>query len=341
MRILCVNTGSSSVKLALWDGARALHRIQAESLRGAAQFDAAVTSSLRALPATPDAIAHRIVAADTAWPGARRLDAALLQELAMLAPLAPDHLPQALAAIRAAQAALPALPQVACSDSSFHRTLPDVARQIALPRELCQRGLARYGYHGLSCESVLAVLRAEGALPGRLIIAHLGNGCSLTAVRDGQSVETTMGFTPLGGLVMSTRSGDLDPGVLLYLLRAAGYTPDALNALLNHEAGLKGVSGSSGDMKVLLADARPEAQLAVDLFVHQARKHLGALAAVLGGVDLVVFTGGIGENAATIRERICAGMDWLAPHRSLSVRVIPANEELVMARQAAVVLGSP
>lgn len=341
MRILCVNTGSSSVKLALWDGARELHRIQAEALRGEAQFDAAVTSSLRALPATPEAIAHRIVAAHTAWPGARRLDAALLRELATLAPLAPDHLPQALAAIRAAQAAFPALPQVACSDSSFHRTLPEAARQIALPRELRQRGVARYGYHGLSCESALAVLRAEGALPERVVIAHLGNGCSLTAVRDGQSVETTMGFTPLGGLVMSTRSGDLDPGVLLYLLRAASYTPDALNSLLNQAAGLKGLSGISGDMKTLLADARPEAQLAVDVFVHQARKHLGALAAVLGGVDLLVFTGGIGENSAVIRERICAGMDWLAPHHTLTVRVIPANEELIMARQATAVLAGP
>lgn len=341
MRILCVNTGSSSVKLVLWDGTQELLRAKAETLRGEAQFDAAVTSSLHSLPAAPDAVAHRIVAADTAWPGARRLDAALLQELETRAPLAPDHLPQALAAIRAAQAAFPALPQLACSDSSFHRTLPEVARQIALPRELRQRGLARYGYHGLSCESALAALRAEGPLPGRLVIAHLGNGCSLTAVRDGRSVETTMGFTPLGGLVMSTRSGDLDPGVLLYLLRAAGYTPDALNLLLNQEAGLKGLSGISGDMKALLADARPEAQLAAAVFVHQARKHLGALAAVLGGVDLVVFTGGMGENSAVIRERICAGMDWLAPHRSLSVRVIPANEELVMARQAAAVLADP
>ncbi|MGH9466731.1 MAG: acetate kinase [Terriglobales bacterium] len=331
MRVLCINTGSSSLKWALFAGGERVGAAQATELRQPEDFRAALAGALRGLSEPPEAVAHRIVAANTVWPGARRLDAGLETELTELIPLAPDHLPQALAALAAARAAFPSLPQVACSDSSFHRTLPAVARRLPLAAEL---GLERYGYHGLSCASVVAALRAERALPERLIIAHLGHGCSLTGVRSGASVETTMGFSPLGGVMMSTRSGDLDPGVLLYLLRERGLTPEALSRMLNQEAGLRGVSGSSGDMKTLLADARPEAAAAIELFVYTVRQAVGALAAALGGVELLVFTGGIGEHSEEIRRRVCAGLEWLVP----AARVIPAGEERVMAAQAEEVL---
>ncbi|MGH9486470.1 MAG: acetate/propionate family kinase [Terriglobales bacterium] len=332
VRVLCLNTGSSSLKWALFAGEHCLQQGRAEDLRAADQFSATLTMTFAGLRQKPEAIAHRIVAPNTVWPQARPLDDALERELESLTPLAPDHLPQALALIGATRAAFPALPQFACSDSSFHRTLPEVARRLPLPRTLTAEAVARYGYHGLSCASVLAALAAEGPLPQRLIIAHLGHGCSLTAVRAGRSVETSMGFTPLGGVPMSTRSGDLDPGVLLYLLRERGVTPEALDRMLNHDSGLRGSSGLSGDMKTLLADPQPQAQEAVELFVYRIRMCLGALAAVLGGVDLLVFTGGIGENAAVIRERICADMDWLAPQGKLAARAVPAQEERMMAR---------
>ncbi|MGH9483443.1 MAG: acetate/propionate family kinase [Terriglobales bacterium] len=340
MRVLCINTGSSSLKWALFDGEQAVQQGRTAELASRQQFEAALTAALGQLQ-PPQAIAHRIVAPNTAWPAPRRIEPGLETELHDLVPLAPDHLPQALAAIQAARSAFACLPQLACSDSSFHRTLPPAARQLALPQAWRQRGLARYGYHGLSCESVLAGLCAEGTLPARILIAHLGNGCSVTAVREGRSVETTMGFSPLSGLVMSTRSGDLDPAILIYLLQECGASATSLRAMLNHESGLSGVSGISGDMQTLLADPHPEAAAAVELFVYTVRKHLGALAAVLGGVDLLVFTGGIGEHAASIRARICTGMDWLAPAGALAVRVAPAREELMMARHAAAALAGP
>ncbi|HEY8054773.1 MAG TPA: acetate kinase [Terriglobales bacterium] len=330
MQILAVNTGSSSLKWALFEGERRLEDGQRGELHDPPGFEQALTAALRALPAEPAAVCHRIVAAGADWAGARRWDAPLDAKVRRLIPLAPDHLPQALAAIHTAAKLLPRASQWACSDSGFHRTLPEVARRLPLPRLWESRGIRRFGYHGLSCESALvAMAREDVALArGRMVIAHLGSGCSLTAVRDGQSRDTTMGFTPLGGVVMATRSGDLDPGVLLYLLRACGVAPDALDRMLNHQSGWLGVSGISSDMKTLLADPRPEAAAAVDLFVHSVRKHLGALAAVLGGVDLIVFTGGIGEHAAPIRERITQGMEWLGA----AVKVVTSDEEGVMAR---------
>jgi acetate kinase len=330
LRILAVNTGSSSLKWALFEDEQRLHDGAAAELRDEAGFEQALTAALRALPQAPDAVCHRIVAAGADWAAARRWDAALEAELRGMIPLAPDHLPQALAAIQTAVRLLPGASPWVCSDSGFHRTLPAVARRLAIPRAWESRGLRRCGYHGLSCESALAVLEREDprAAHSRLIIAHLGSGCSLTAVRGGRSCDTTMGFTPLGGVVMATRSGDLDPGVLLYLLRQAGVAPAELHRMLNHESGLLGVSGISGDMKTLLADPRPEAAAAVELFVYSVRQHLGALAAVLGGVDWIVFTGGIGEHAAGIRERICQGLEWLGA----GVRVVASDEEGVMAR---------
>lgn len=344
VRVFTINTGSSSVKTALFTLGPAPesscireHAAEARDLRDLAAFNAALRGLLPVDP--PDAFGHRVVA-PLPWAQPQRVDAIHLAELGSLAPLAPDHLPQALAAIAATSVAYPGVRQVACSDSAFHRTLPPEARTFALPRRFQQGGLARYGYHGLSCEYILSVLRAEQspAAAGRLIIAHLGHGASLTAVRGGCSMDTTMGFTPLGGIPMSTRSGDLDPGALLYLLRQKQVSPDALDALLNHESGLLGLSGISGDMKALLAagPASADAAAAVACFVYAVRKAIGALAAALGGLDLLVFTGGIGENSAEVRERILQGLEWLVRE----VRVIPTDEDQMIARHTAQILAS-
>jgi acetate kinase len=207
--------------------------------------------------------------------------------------------------------------QVACFDTAFHQSMPEVARLYALPEEIRRHGVMRYGFHGLSYEYILSRLRKESGpetADGRIIIAHLGNGASMGAFRNGRSVETTMGFTPAGGLVMSTRSGDLDPGVIVYLLNNTGMDGSAVNALINKQAGLLGVSGMSSDMKELLdAEAgNPRAAAAVELFCYQARKFVGALAAVLGGLDTLIFTGGIGENSPAIRECICKDLEFLS-----------------------------
>ncbi len=332
MRVLAVNTGSSSLKLALFEGRNRLSEARVPGLEAPAAFSAAFAAAAARLPLPPPAaVSHRLVA-PLDWDAPRRLDAAQLAGLRRLEPLAPDHLPQALAAAAAAAAAFPQAAQIACSDSAFHAALPQAARTLPLPAAWSALGLRRYGYHGLSCESVLAALReTDPALArARIVVAHLGAGASLTAVRAGRSLDTTMGFTPLGGLVMATRSGDLDPGVPLFLLRHRGLTPEALNRGLNHEAGLLGLSAETGDMQRLLASSDPAAGLAVEIFVRQARKHLGAMAAALGGVDLLVFTGGIGEHAAEIRERIVAGLEWMIPR----TQVIPADEESVLARHA-------
>lgn len=331
MRVLTINTGSSSLKLGVFAVGRGSELTataespqEAAGLESAAAFKPALERLLPTQP--PHAIGHRVVA-PLDWTAPRRLDSSAEAGLQALVPLAPDHLPQALAAIAATRAAYPGVPQVACSDSAFHATLSDVARTLPVPHRLARGGLKRYGYHGLSCENVIAVLRAEDVVlaQGRIIVAHLGHGCSLTAVHGGRSLDTTMGFTPLGGLVMSTRPGDLDPGVLVHLLQQEKLTAKALSLMLNHESGLLGVSGESGDMKTLLASSEPRAKLAVDLFVYQARKHVGAMTAVLGKVDLLVFTGGIGENSGEIRERIATGL-------VKNVRVIHADEDLMIAR---------
>jgi acetate kinase len=292
-----------------------------------------------------------------------RLTAGVLADLDALAPIDPDHLPQALAVVRAVSDAFPDVPQVACFDTAFHRSMPDVARQYPLPPETSSGvDVIRYGFHGLSCEFIVGALAAfdAAAARGRLVIAHLGNGASLTAVRDGTSVDTTMGFSPTGGIMMGTRSGDLDPGVLLYLQRGRGLSADALNRLVNHEAGLAGVSGTSGDMRDLLAREShdPRAAAAVALFCYLARKALGGLVAALGGLDTLVFTGGIGEHAAPVRARIAAGFEFLGlaldpdrnardepvisrPDSHVVVRVMETNEDLVIARHTQRLLASP
>jgi acetate kinase len=244
--------------------------------------------------------------------------------------------------------------QVACFDTAFHRQMPKVARMLPLPRALFDEGIVRFGFHGLSYEFVIQELeRTAGAAAarGRVVIAHLGSGASMAAVRDGRTLDTTMGFTPTGGLMMSTRSGDLDPGVVLHLLQEKGLSPADVNEMVNHGAGLLGVSGIAADMQELLAAeaANPRAAEAIALFCYTARKYLGALAAALGGLDTLIFTAGIGENSPAVRQRICEGMEFVgiqldaernaqnAPiispeHGSVTVRVVRTNEELMIAR---------
>lgn len=306
------------------------------------------------------AVGHRIVHGGPAHWQPERVSPALLDVLRKLVPLAPDHMPQALAGIEHADRALPSLQQVACFDTAFHRTLPGPARMFALPQALQDEGIVRYGFHGLSYESIMQQLRSAepAAAQGRVIVAHLGNGASIAAIADGRCVDTTMGYTPNSGLVMGTRSGDLDPGVSLHLLNERGMTPDAVQTLLDDRSGLLGVSGSSADMRDLLAaeSADPGAVAAIALFCYRAKKYLGAYAAVLGGLDTLVFTGGIGEKAAPVRERICAGLEFLgieldpdanrsnalvisARRSAVTVRVMVTNEEAMIARDTIGLVG--
>lgn len=300
------------------------------------------------------AVGHRLVHGGTAHVQPQLVSPALMKDLKLLMPLAPEHLPHEIKGLAAVKRYFPELPQVVCFDTAFHRRMPEVAQRYALPASLVKADLQHYGFHGLSYEYLTQELARELGSPGaygKMIIAHLGNGASMAAIEGGRSLDTTMGLTPVGGLVMSTRSGDLDPGVVLFLLREKGLTPEAVNHLLNHQAGLLGVSGLSGDMHDLLAqeEANPDAALAVDLFCYQARKFIGALAAVLGGLDTLVFAGGIGEHAAPIRARLCQPLQFLGlhldpdlnqanapiispPKSPVTVRVMKTNEELMIAR---------
>lgn len=305
-------------------------------------------------------VGHRVVhgGPERRWPAL--VDPALLAELASLAALAPHHQPHNLAAIEAVAASAPDLPQVACFDTAFHTTQDSIARLLPLPKALRDQGLQRYGFHGLSYEYIVQAIPAynAGVLPGRLIVAHLGNGASLCAIRDGESVATSMGFSTLDGLLMGTRCGGIDPGVLLHLMREQGLDEPALSDLLYNRSGLLGVSGISADMQVLLESEDPAAAEAVALFCDTLVRATGAMAATLGGVDAIVFTGGIGEHAALIRERVCARLAWLGvdldpvannkagpmitrPGSETDAWVIPTNEELIIARHAARLVGDP
>jgi len=259
----------------------------------------------------------------------RLIDAATLRELEAAQAFAPLHVPQALAVIRVALERFP-VPQAACLDTAFHAAMPEVARVLPIPRELRGEGIERYGFHGLSCESIVARLGAD--LPPRLVIAHLGNGASITAVREGRSIDTSMGFTPSGGVVMGTRCGDIDPGVLLYLLREKGFDAARLEDLVNRRSGLLGISGIDGDMRRLHEAARtsPDARLAIGMFCYSVRKHVSAMVAALGGIDLLVFTGGIGEHDAEVRDTIVHDLAPVIP--GCPVRVLPAEEEARIAR---------
>jgi acetate kinase len=256
------------------------------------------------------AIGHRVV---HGGPGLLRhclIDDAVLKQLNDAMPFAPLHIPAALAVIRFARANFPNRPQVACFDTSFHADLPDVACTLPIPRVLRSEGIRRYGFHGLSCESIVHQL--AGNLPERLIVAHLGNGASVTAIRNGKSIDTSMGLTPTGGVIMSTRTGDLDPGVLVYLIREKGYDAAQLEDLVDHRSGLLGISGLDGDMRRLheAASSDDHASLAIEMFCYSVRKQIAAMIAALGGIDIVVFTGGIGENDEVARAMICEGLSW-------------------------------
>ena len=296
-------------------------------------------------------VGHRVLHGGLDYKAPVRIDAGVATALEKLVPLAPLHQPHNLAPIRRLLDRVPDLPQVACFDTSFHSTNPDLARRFALPEELHEAGIRRYGFHGLSYEyiaSVLADFDAKAAR-GRVVVLHLGNGSSLCAIKAGQSVATTMGFSALEGLAMGTRSGSLDPGVILYLMNQRGMDVRAIETLLYHQSGLLGVSGISSDMRTLLASRDQRAKLAIDLFCYRIRREVGSLVAALGGLDAVVFTGGIGENSAAIRGRVCGDMAWLGveldsaanalggprisvPASRVSAWSIPTNEELMIAR---------
>jgi acetate kinase len=296
------------------------------------------------------AAGHRVVHGGAKFARPVRIDDGVLAALDALVPLAPLHEPHNVAAIRAVAQQMPGLPQVACFDTAFHRSQPAVAQAFALPRKYAEEGVLRYGFHGLSFEYIASVLAEHDprAAAGRTVVAHLGNGASLCAIKAGKSVAATMSFTPLDGLPMGTRCGQLDPGVLLYLMDRHGLDARALERLLWNESGLLGVSGISSDMRELLASSDPRAAEAVDLFVYRIGRELGSLAAALGGLDALVFTGGIGENSAAIRARVSRDAAWLGieldaaandargprlsrPDSRAAAWVIPTNEELMIA----------
>jgi acetate kinase len=304
-------------------------------------------------------VGHRVVHGGTEFTAPVRIDDAVLAKLEQLCPLAPLHQPHNLAGIRAVGAAQPDLPQVACFDTAFHRAHPELADWFALPRRFHDDGIRRYGFHGLSYEYIARALPATAPelQDARVVVAHLGSGASMCAMRDGRSIDSTMSFTALDGLPMGTRCGALDPGVVLHLIRAYGMDTDAIEAMLYHESGLKGVSGISNDMRDLLASDDPRAAQAVDLFVWHIARELGALTAVLGGLDAFVFTAGIGERSPEIREQVCARAAWLgialdpaanrAGERRISsarskvaVFAIPTDEEQMIARHTLAVLRS-
>lgn len=372
MRILCVNCGSSSLRYSEYDFTQGAERaslsdsipIVQKLARGGgspgggllrreqAALDLAVMRMCGALETAhagpPDVIAHRFVRGALAHNPPTWLDDRSLAQLQAAAPLAPLHLPPALRAVEICRDRYPDTPQLACFDTAFHAGLPQVSRRLPLPSRYAAE-VERCGFHGLSCEYVTAALGDTG----RTVIAHLGNGASLTAVQNGRSLDTTMGFTPMSGLMMGTRCGDLDPGVCVYLARQHGMTPDALEQLFDEQCGLLGVSGTTADMRALL-EARGRnsaARDAIFLYCHIARKHLGAMATVLGGLDTLVFTGGIGANAPVIRAMICQNLAHLgveldearnrdsqaiisAAAAGCGVRVVHTDEQIVMARHA-------
>lgn len=380
--VLALNAGSSSLKFAAFDGERAVLRGQVSGIGTHPKAEASQDGRALALPDLPcathaavlpglldwvrghlggaaiRAIGHRVVHGGVRFTGPVRLDNAVVAALDSLVPLAPLHQPHSLAAIRAAGAALPGLPQVACFDTSFHATMPAVATWLGLTRELHEAGVRRYGFHGLSYEFIAGRLRelSPGLAGGRVLVAHLGNGASLCAMRDGRSIGTTMGLTALDGLLMATRPGNLDPGAVLHLMQARGLSAAAVETLLYHGAGLLGVSGLSGDMRVLAGSADPRAREAIALFVHRVTGCAGGLIAQMGGLDGIVFTAGIGEHDAAIRAAVCNGLAWLglaldngvnqaggtarisAAGSGVEAWVIPTDEEAMIARDTLAVL---
>jgi acetate kinase len=393
--ILCLNSGSSSLKFALYDASDfdrvlirgAIEKIGLEDSRIKIERDGRFIQDKKiSIPTHPQALfesiaalkenklpaltacVHRIVHGGPQWVEPVQVDPSVRGELQKLVELAPLHLPSELAVLDATALAFPDIPQIACFDTAFHQRMPDLAKRLPLPKDLWSKGIRRYGFHGLSFEFIVSHLGAN--LSGRSIIAHLGNGCSMVALKDGIPQDTTMGLTPTGGLVMGSRSGDLDPGILFYLMRA--HDPEAQMAdtrlaisqtehTLNYESGLLGVSGISRNMEELLKNELTDtensghAREAIELFCYSAKKFVGSLCSVLGGLDHLVFTGGIGENSPVIRKRICAGLEFLgiqidatqnaanapiiSPDSSAcEVRTLHTDENLMMAHHAAQLL---
>lgn len=381
--VLAINAGSSSLKFAVHETGDGNRCIDSGKLQGIGTGEVSLNDERGGetlLPGVKDhetaldwllqrlssqgetrklvAVGHRVVHGGLNYHTAVRVDPETREALGKLIPLAPLHQPHNLTAIDALARLRPDLPQVACFDTAFHHGQAATARQYALPREITAAGVVAYGFHGLSYEYIASILPEHcGEMPARTIVAHLGNGTSLCALKDGRSVATTMGFTPLDGVPMGTRPGHLDPGVVIYLQRHMGLSLDEVEEMLYHRSGLLGVSGISSDMRSLLASERLEAREAVDMFVYQLSRHIGSLAAALGGLDALVFTGGIGEHSATIRQRVCEQAAWLgvscdkaANHSGLgridaqsgmvSVWVIPTDEESVIIRQTLAALGA-
>ena len=382
--VLCLNCGSSSLKFALYqlgeteelrlaNGAvegiglpagrlwirglngDALVEIRREFATHAAAAAAVAESAGGLGLPTPEAAGHRIVHGGPHYTAPTRIDGAVLENLRRLVTFAPLHMPSAIEGIEAVALRFPGLPQVACFDTAFHRRMPQVAQRLPLSRDVWDQGIRRYGFHGLSYEYIAATLGV--AAMGRLLIAHLGNGASLAAILDGRPVDTTMGFTPSGGLMMGTRSGDLDPGVMIHFAREQRYEAGRLETLVSERAGLLGVSDISSDMKTLLDKRETDgrADEAVELFCYQLCKQIGAMAAVLGGLDTLVFTGGIGEHAAPVRAEVCRKLTHLGikfdddknmihasiisvPGSPCTVRIVPANEDLMIARHTRTVI---
>ena len=380
--ILVINAGSSSIKFSVFETAgdrslaAGLHG-QVEGIGTSSRFEVADATGRQladqkiagndhgaAIAALNDwfvthiggttgfsGVGHRVVHGGSEFSQPVMIDERVIAALEALVPLAPLHQPNHIAAIRAVAIAAPGVPQVACFDTAFHHSQPALAQQLALPRALTSQGVRRYGFHGLSYEYIVSVLPqiTPEHSRGKLVVAHLGNGASLCAIRDGRSVATTMGFTPADGLVMGTRPGLLDPGVILYLLQHQGMSAAQIEKLVWQQSGLLGVSGFSSDMRELLASELPAAKEAVDLFVYRIGRELGSLVAALGGLDALVFTGGIGEHAAEIRARVCRDAGWLgvsldeaandaggpriSPSGSAAAAwVIPTDENLMVAR---------
>ncbi|MGB9233867.1 MAG: acetate/propionate family kinase [Terriglobales bacterium] len=284
------------------------------------------------LPSTPVAVGHRVVHGGPHLCSHQLITPRVLEQLRSATHFAPLHIPQALTLIASAQSIFPSAAQFACFDDAFHRTLPEVAAHFALPPRYFDAGIRRYGFHGISYESLVHHFGAK--LPGRAIFAHLGNGASLCALRNGVSIDTTMGLTPTGGIPMGTRSGDLDPGIILYLLRNEKLDADKLEDLLNHRSGLSGLSSGESDVKTLEERARskdPNARLVLDVFALSVRKTIGAYVALLGGTDLLVFTGGIGEHSDYIRSKATGGLEFLGLTAD-KIQIVPTQEERQIAR---------
>jgi acetate kinase len=381
--LLTLNAGSSSVKFALFEAGETPVRLaagQVENLAKLARFKAARTGGAAEAvelqpsgPATHQrgvaeilawleqqafaghvaAVGHRVVHGGPRFAEPAIIDPAVLEALRALVPLAPLHQPHNLAAIEAAQLRFPGVKQVACFDTAFHRGQPFVADVFGLPRALYEEGVRRYGFHGLSYESIVTRLRTvdPGLAQGRVVVAHLGNGASACAISAGRSVASTMGFTAVDGLPMGTRSGQVDPGVLLYLMAEHGMDQAALTDLLYNRSGLLGLSGVSNDMRELERSDRPGAADAIAYFAYRLRREIGSLAAALGGIDGIVFTGGIGEHSARLRAEVLPHLAWLGvdmdaeandraadvitrPGSAVTVRVVPTDEEAVIARHA-------